>query len=202
MNQDPNVALMTSIRARFGAVIEQACATSSVVPAFLAALVANESGGDPHATRFEKDVFTHIWEVLAGRKAAFGSIQRAALLAFIDAPSAAAPGNKILVAAALERLDHLATSWGLTQVMGYVSEADGTPKLIHQDPAALVDPTANLEEAIKCLAQFANRFQLDVHNEFEQLLRCWNSGQPDGATFDPGYVSKGLARMAIYSQLS
>jgi hypothetical protein len=46
---DPNIALMNTIRAKWGASIDAACALSSVKPEFLAALIANESGGNPDA---------------------------------------------------------------------------------------------------------------------------------------------------------
>jgi hypothetical protein len=42
---DANTTLMKSIRAHWGDAIVLACAASSVPPSFLAALIANESGG-------------------------------------------------------------------------------------------------------------------------------------------------------------
>ncbi|MGH9448527.1 MAG: hypothetical protein ACRD3O_22825, partial [Terriglobia bacterium] len=49
----PEAALMNRIHARWNADILSATRGSSVIPAFLAALAANESGGDPAARAFE-----------------------------------------------------------------------------------------------------------------------------------------------------
>src|SRR5271169_2016242 len=50
------------------------------VPAeFLAALTANESGGDPQATRFEPGVYQHLKSVAQGRVASYGAISKSLL---------------------------------------------------------------------------------------------------------------------------
>ena len=59
-------------------------AASSVPASFLGALVANESGGNVLAKRFEPAVLAHLWEVLLGRKAAYGTIGRTDLVAFVQ----------------------------------------------------------------------------------------------------------------------
>jgi len=55
---------MQSIKDKFGAVIDDACKDSSVPPEFLAALIANETGGNPNAKRFERGVLASLWEIL------------------------------------------------------------------------------------------------------------------------------------------
>ena len=62
------------IHAKLGATIAAACKMSSAQPDFLAALIANESGGDSNAKRFERGVLDSLWSVLMGRSAHFGSI--------------------------------------------------------------------------------------------------------------------------------
>jgi hypothetical protein len=191
--------LMQSIQTKWGAEISRACGTSSVPAAFLAALIANETGGNTDAKRFEHGVLASLWEVLQGRKTAYGSIQRSVLVNYV-AGVASTPTNAIanLPADAFQRVDALATSWGLTQIMGYHILEGGAPvKTI----AALQDPAMHLAMALRMLAQFAAQFQLDVTKDFEGMFRCWNGGHPTLATFDPQYVPNGLARMQEWSSL-
>ena len=208
MMSDPNTTLMQTIHAKWGSAIAAACARmtlhsgqATVPPAFLAALVAGESGGDPDAKRFEKAVLADLWEVLQGRKALYGSINRDAILAYLVA---AAPGNPIvpsagfvrsIIASALQQLDGLATSWGLTQVMGYEAIAFSTSL------SALEDPASELQCSLRMLADFARRFTLDPAKNSPELFSCWNTGRAHARTADPQYVPNGLARMQIYQQL-
>lgn len=182
---DANTQLMQTIRDKFGAEIEAACATSSVPPAFLAALIANESGGNPDAKRFEKGVLAQLWEVIMGRAAAFGSVTRSDILD-------ALPRDFLSGSVAL---DQIATSWGLTQIMGYEIIPFGGGLQGLQNPASSLPITCRM------LAQFAERFQLDQTKDFDELFRCWNGGRPHSATYDPNYSTNGQARMAIYAGL-
>jgi len=189
--------LMQDIKTRFGTAIAAACAVSSVPPAFVAALIANESSGNENAKRFERSVLASLWEVLLGRAAAYGSIKRLDLVAYVmgvTLPTVNAPAN--LPANAFQRVDALATSWGLTQIMGYHAiEFDLTID-------SLISPGEGLNVATHMLAKFAAQFQLDVTKDFEAMLRCWNGGHPTAQTFDPNYVPKGLARMALWTTLT
>lgn len=189
--------LMQSIKAKWGAMIAAACATSSVPAAFLAGLIANESGGNPDAKRFESHVLLALWEVLLGRKTAYGSIGRPSLVGFVSGASLPVyTAAASLPADTYQRLDSLATSWGLTQVMGYNAMA------MNQGPEKLKDPAAALSISLQMLAQFVHRFQLDPITDFSPMFACWNTGGPDPAkTFDPNYVPNGLARMKIYAEL-
>lgn len=192
--------LMQSIRTKWGAAIDAACDTSNVPPAFVAALIANESGGNADAKRFEKGVLASLWEVLLGRKTAYGSVVRADLVSYVSGvPGTPFAAPATLPADAFQRVDGLATSWGLTQVMGYHILEPNVGHSMGVD--ALKAPNTHLAMALRLLAEFAHEFQLDVTTEFEQLFRCWNSGQPDGATFDPKYIPNGLARMKIYADI-
>ena len=187
---------MQSIKTAWGAAIADACSTSSIPENFLAALIAGESGGHNDARRFEKNVLLSLWEVLLGRKAAFGSIGRADLVKFTAAFSNGQTHfSDSLPPDAFQRVDGLATSWGLTQIMGYHVLA---ANLTLED---LRDPAKHLRFALTMLTGFAHQFQLDVTREFDDLFRCWNTGRPDGATFDPAYVNNGLARMAVWTSL-
>lgn len=175
-------ALMQSIKTQYTAAIAQCCSVSSVKPAFLAALIANESGGNPNAKRFEAGVLTSLWNVLLGRKTAYGSITHDALTAYLDT-------------GAWTGLDNLATSWGLTQIMGYhVFDLSTTI-------ANLQSVNGNLLSAVKLVTQFATQYSLDFDSDAADLFRCWNTGRPDGQTFDPNYAQNGLARLQLFEAL-
>jgi hypothetical protein len=184
----PDETLMAEIRTRYAAVIQAACDSSDIPPAFLAALIANESGGYATATRFEPSVLLALWEVLLGRKAAFGEIGATEIYGFLMADPPIFTFSLIL-----KRLDSLATSYGLTQIMGY-------NVLGQRDPVQLAVPSFNLTTAIRMLHGFMKEFGLIAHTPVlcEQLFRCWNTGRPDGKTADPDYVANGQARIAAY----
>jgi hypothetical protein len=195
-----NLALMTRIHDKWAISIADACRTSSVPEPFLAALVANETGGDPYGKRFEHGVLASLWEVLQGRKAAYGSIHRDDVVHYI-APASAIVGSlppsgfASAVTASLQRLDSLASSWGLTQIMGYEAIVFGVTVSDLQVPAY------GLKTTLRMLGEFAERYQLDLAKDFSQLLDCWNSGRPHSPTADPAYIPKGLQRMQIYQEL-
>lgn len=175
---------MRAIHERWGAPIAQACSTSSVPPALLAAIVANESNGDPSAKRFEPSVLLKLWDVLVGRSAAFGSIGAEDITRAIN-PFCAWTKN-------VANLDALATSWGLTQIMGY-NFLGGVGKL--------TDPSTNLYRAISLLTGFAKEFNLSLAKEPGELLACWNTGHPSTSPTPSEYVQNGLARMAAYQAI-
>ena len=188
--------LLTNIKTAWGTAITEACKTSSVPETFLAALVANESGGKSNAKRFESAVLVSLWQVLLGRKTAYGSIQRADLVSYVTGLSAIpAVAPSMVRADTYQRLDALASSWGLTQIMGY--HMIGTS----HDVEDLVDCDVAFQQTLRMLAAFAQEFSLDVTKDFEEMFRCWNTGRPDGQTFDPAYVNNGLVRMAIWTSL-
>jgi hypothetical protein len=190
--------LMQSIKEKYGAAIAAACGTSSVPAAFLAALIANETGGNPNAKRFEKGVLAALWEVLLGRKEAYGSIPRIVLVNYVAAvPATPISSSNALPADAFQRVDALATSWGLTQIMGYHILEGGSAKTI----SGLQDTQIHLVMALRMLSQFAASFNLDVTRDFESMFRCWNGGHPTAQTFDPQYVPNGLARMQEWAAL-
>lgn len=203
--------LMQSIKAKWGDSISAACGgaaptAQAALQTFLAALIANETGGNADAKRFEPAVHLALWEVLLGRKAAYGSIGGRDLILFVAGLSQT-PVNapQSLRTDAFQRLDALATSWGLTQIMGYHCF---DPQIYLGVPADRMDWISGLKDGakslvvtVRMLAQFAQRFHLDLARDDEALFRCWNSGQPNGQTHDPLYVSNGLARMAIWTSL-
>jgi hypothetical protein len=199
--------LMSRIASDWGAIIAQACHLSSVPETFLAALTANESGGDPNASRFEPGIYRHLKAVREGSASHWGSITGDAIadeLIEMTLPYDGAPKSnpddamQVVVFGKLptdvtdQDLRALATSWGLVQIMGYhMIGRRGTV-------AALLDPLAHYRIALELLAEFAQHYGLDMTREFEEMFRCWNTGNPTGKTHDPAYVPNGLLRMKLY----
>lgn len=195
------IELMQSIKTKYGAAIVAATSASSVPPAFLAALIANESGGMESAKRFEPGVLAALWQVLLGRKAAYGSIGAADLVQFLAGTAASLRAAQSLPADAFQRLDALATSWGLTQIMGYEVLNRAILPLSASTLTPLASPEFSLNYTIKMLADFAQRWQLNMATDADRLFDCWNTGRPHAATADPEYIPRGLARMKIYEAL-
>jgi len=201
---------MQAIHAKYGELLNSVVQTSSVKAEFLAALIANESGGDPNAKRFEPAVFAALGEVLLGRKAAYGSVGAQDLLLFVVPEPLPANGTRdggadarpldaarLAFTSQMQRLASLATSFGLTQVMGYEAIAFHTNGV-----EALQQPLSSLVVTVKMLAQFSSRFGLDLTADFGDLFDCWNTGRPHAPTADPQYVPRGLARLQLYQQIS
>ncbi|HET7841126.1 MAG TPA: hypothetical protein VFM21_05945 [Terriglobia bacterium] len=191
--------------------LEAACAPSSVPEAFLAALVANESGANPRAARFEPLVYRHLLKVAQGDEPVYGMLHPGEILTevedmlhpkaseyharFLRQPFADHSGDE-LAKLQDEALRELATSWGFTQIMGYhMVGRRGTTR-------DLLEPAFHFRVALELLAEFADEYQLDVRREFAELFRCWNTGRPYGETTDPEYVKNGLLRMEIYRALA
>ena len=191
-----------------------------LIPEFLAALTANESGGDPNARRFEPGVYRRLKEVAAGRLAGYGGVTKSLLEKEISrigsgaqhgaagttqtgssavaeatgtAGSAKSPSTAALADDFIRRL---ATSWGLTQIMGYHLIGRGEPI------ERLLEPEFHYRIAVELIQDFALRHHLDPGRDFEALFRCWNTGRPDGQTTDPAYAEKGLRRLELYRELA
>lgn len=199
--------LLARIRLRWQELINAATRYSSVAAEFLAALIANESAGDAKAARFEPVVYRRLQRVASGKAARYGSVTReridaeaiemlhpktAAFHAAFLTQGFASTNSPMLATSGDDTLRDLATSWGLTQIMGYhMAGRKGTPR-------DLLEPEFNCRVALELLAEFASRYELDLARDFEPMFRCWNTGQPYGTTTDPAYVEKGLRRMEIY----
>lgn len=182
--------LMQAIKTKWGALLDSACKTSSVQPAFLAALIANESAGNPDAKRFEPAVLAQLFAVLLNRKAFYGSISRDNIVAFAQGVSSTL-NMQFIVA-----LDQLSTSWGLVQIMGYEAIGYHTNGV-----AALQSPVSEMTVATRMLADFAARNALDLAKDFSALFDCWNTGRPHAPTYDPQYIPNGLRRLELYEAL-
>lgn len=188
--------------------------------AFWAALTANESGanivrGDSIETikRREPAVFTHLALVAAGFKSNYGSITAdsidhaeddslarspachapfASQAPAILAPHTPAVGPRSVT---VDDLLRWSTSWGWTQLMGYHALEWGMAV------ADLCNPELHYALAGKLMAGFVKQYKLDPGKDFEGMARCWNTGRPDGVTFDLQYVPNLLRRMEVWDSL-
>jgi hypothetical protein len=183
----PETQLMESIRQKWGAAIAAACNGTMVPSSFLAALVANETGGNPTKTRFEESVFMILCSVCAGKRAHYGQLGKNDLLP---------PVTDYSFTDGILRLVNFSTSWGLTQIMGYNTIPFSRPLSV------LADSTQHLQFAVILLVQMANRWGLDLRQDYEKLFACWNTGQPEPMkTTDPKYCANGVMRMGLYDRL-
>jgi hypothetical protein len=190
---------MHVIKSMWSPLINSTVSGGTLPASFLAALIANESGGDANAKRFEPLVLIALWKVLLGRTAAYGSIGGQDIVKFVAfAANIPVVAPRLLPADAFQRLDSLATSWGLTQIMGYEAIAFQLGATVD----ALKKPDTELPITVRMLKQFAERNALDLAKDFDQLFDCWNTGRPHAQTADPQYIPNGLARMKIYEALA
>jgi hypothetical protein len=194
------VSLMKKIHEKWSPMLYAAAHTTTVTEMFLAALVAGESAGDPAAKRFEPAVFGHLLEVCLGKRASFsvpGIHRPLGAVDMLGYISKAGTGTSFLDE--LRNAADLATSFGLTQIMGW-----HLVELFQEDKLEKMktDPLTQLDLTIQVLVIFANKYDLNLTTENEALFTCWNTGEPDGHTYDPNYVPNGLRRMAIYQQIS
>jgi hypothetical protein len=183
--------LMQRIHDQWGSLIAAAVHDVPISSGFLAALVAGESGGNPAAARFEGAVFAKLMQVCMGRVALYPAgrpLGATDILGYVmQAPPAFIPQ---LTAAA-----DLATSFGLTQIMGWhMLELYRD----HDMQKLKSDPQTQLEITIILLVKFANAFQLNTLGQTRELFTCWNAGSPTGKTFDPNYAANGQRRIQIY----
>jgi hypothetical protein len=172
------VELMQRVRRLAGPILAAFAPSSSVPEAWWAALTANETGewlihNLIVPSRFEPRVFEALERVVAGMAPRYGSITPALLQPF-DAAG----------------LHALASSWGLTQVMGYNALAHG------HTVAQLNDPMTHYPIAASVLAEFVAADGLDPSCDFAEMFDCWNTGRPRDP--DPVYVANGLLRLAIW----
>jgi hypothetical protein len=181
----PEQELMTKIKTDCGPWIKDAIDGTPYPAELLAAITANESGGDPRAQRFEPKVFGHLAQVLVGQKANYGAIGGEDLAGQLPKG----------IRDAILQLMSYATSYGPTQIMGYEALVGG------YNVAELPNLQTHYRHAVKMLEDFDKRYQLSARNEWGLFFHCWNDGSPTAPTEDPAYTSRGLDRMGIYKLL-
>lgn len=179
-------ALAVKIKARLGAQLTRACEGTLVLDSFLAALISVEDSQlNADAYRFERAVYDKLKKLrnpLIFWRREWNGITQADLQFCSD-----------------DALVNLATSWGYTQIMGWwtipLSRVSPAPVTVGD----LRDPETHLKLAVRLLHLVALR-QLKTYT-WGDVLRIWNSGSPQGKTYDPDYVPHALAVMQEYRRL-
>jgi hypothetical protein len=195
--------IVRQIHDRFGPQIERATRGNLVSPALLAGLTFNESGRDragqinPRASRFEKHVYAALRAVKDGTRRAYGRVTRADIW---DASDAA--------------LRALATSHGVTQIMGYhvihaMTDADGSAVTV----AELADTERHYAYAVQLmmadgLADLREYERATKNGDararkraIERLYRRWNTGSPTGKTYHTTYVPNGIKAHDLWLEM-
>lgn len=167
-----------------GGKIKAAVAGTGVDPSFLAGKIGVEAGVKggkivETATRFESGVYQDLKDLrdkgycfVNGKKVTnYSGVKRSQIK---DASDAA--------------LRALATSYGLSQIMGWhmINNLKGAI-------ADLRDPSKHLRYTILLMMIVAGVFLRK--KDYESCLRIWNTGKPKGKTYDPNYVHNALLVM-------
>lgn len=183
MPTNSQIRIARQIFDRFGSRLESVCKDSKVSPQFLAGLISNEAGKDKkgqikeNATRFEPHVFEALKDVRDGARRQYNYITRNELKDASD-----------------DAIRALATSYGLTQIMGW-----HVIRSLKCTVADLRNPEKHLHFAVKLLEITAGKYL--AAREYESALRIWNTGRPNGKTYHAHYVSNALAVMSVYADL-
>jgi hypothetical protein len=173
-----------NIKSQLGGRINAAVVSTPqrLVPAaFLAGLISVENGKlDSRALRYEPHVLEKLRQVRDSvLLRSYNGIRRAQIASASD-----------------DALKALATSYSFTQIMGWhVLVAP----LAEHSVAELRDPDKHLFFAVQLLEWDAGAYL--KAKDYASVLRIWNTGRPNGKTFDSNYIANALAVMEAYRKL-
>ena len=177
------VQLVTRVKGLLQPTLDAFAPTSSIPVSFWGALTCGETGewlihNLIVPPRLEPTVFQHLMDVLTSTELDYGGLKRADLAGL-----------------AADEIRALASSHGLTQVMGYNAVVLG-----HQ-VAELDDPATHYPIAARLMAQFNERFGLDPAKDFAEMATCWNGGHVGAKTVPPEYAANLVLRKSIWEAL-
>lgn len=193
------IALMRMIRDQMSVYIRAGIISAKLAgpvqqaESFMAALTANESGGNPNAQRYEPYEMGKFAELLGGAIDGYQGISAEMLLAKVN--------GIFNVGGAVRMLMQYATSWGPTQMMGWHALKDG------YDIGQLIAIGPHYLHAAREIGRFCAQFHIDLADTTKKwencamLFHCWNAGAPNRPTTDDGYTERGIARTKIYEGL-
>lgn len=156
------------------------CQDLDLPSAYFKALIVLEcSGHKPAQSRYEPAVYRKLREVQQGTRNQYSGLEQRNLRGFSDS-----------------ELKELATSWGALQVMGYHSiKANINLRKLKKGKA--------LKEAIFwCKQNYGSYLE---RGQYKDAFHIHNAGRPypkygSPKTYDPNYVSKGLAYIKAFDK--
>lgn len=173
--KDQDDAIMLHIYRRLNSEIVSAVQGTEIPASYLAALISLESHppGNPDSQRFEPRVYQRLLEMKNNGRS-FGRLPLHQIQLLSDS-----------------QLRRLATSYGLTQIMGYHC----------LDLGCSIEDLAGQYHLVWSVAYIRRHYLKPIMNkEYEVCFRIHNTGRPEGATYRDDYVEKGLLRMKYYEK--
>lgn len=173
--QDDEDAMMLDMYHRFHIEIDQATNGTPIPAAYLAALISLESLplGNRDSARFEPMIYERLLDLKWDGKS-FGYMKRSEIQKYED-----------------PEIRRLATSYGLTQIMGYHCI----------DLGCSVDDLKSSYHLVWAVAWMRKNYnRMAVNRNWAACFRIHNTGRPDGKPGRPDYVTRGLVRMAFYEK--
>ncbi len=166
-------AIMLHLYFKLEKEIARATRGTDIPPAYMAAIISLESHppGNRDSERFEPYVYERLRELKENNRS-FGKIKRETLLTMSDA-----------------QIRQLATSYGLTQVMGFHCLELGCSIADLQGPYHL---QWSVEYMMRHYGPHARK------RAWEACFRIHNTGRPSGQTTRKDYAEVGQARMRYY----
>lgn len=177
---------------RFGLPIHLACENSGVGEEFLAGFIGVEAGIDrtgfirPEAKRFEPGVYRDLidlrdkgWCIVNGKTHDhYSGIRQSQLQGLSD-----------------DALRNLATSWGMSQIMGWHCINN-----LHCSIGDLRNPDKHLFYTIQLL-KIGESGKYLLRGDLPSVLRIWNTGNANGKTYHESYVDNALLVRKHYVQI-
>ncbi len=172
---DMDDSIMYYIYQKYHQQILYAVDGTEIPASYLAALISLESYplGDWDSERFEIKIYNRLID-LKYRGIAFGNVPRDKIIKLND-----------------NEIKQLATSYGLTQIMGYHCLSLGCS----------IDDLRGSDHLLWSVDFIRkNYLQYIKSNKWEECFRIHNSGRPTGKTFNKNYAEKGIKRMKLYEK--
>lgn len=171
--QNDDDALMLHLYHSLNEEIDEAVEGTEIPPEYLAALISLEShpAGNRDSRRFEPGIYERLLELKYSGEP-FGYIPRRKVENLND-----------------EKLRELATSYGLTQIMGYHCLELGCS----------IEDLKGEFHLLWAVAYIRDHYGKQVkQKDWDACFRIHNTGRADGTTARKDYVEKGLRRMEYY----
>ena len=173
--RDEDDAIMLHIYHRLNKEILAAVDGTEIPASYLAALISLESHppGNRNSQRFESKIFQRLLELKKDGRS-FGGIPRSRVSDLTDS-----------------QLRELATSYGLTQIMGYHC----------LDMGCSIQDLSGDYHLMWSVAYIRRHYLQKIkQKDWQACFRIHNTGKPEGTTHRNDYAEKGVLRMQYYDE--